>query len=305
MIYTVTLNPSLDYVMDVADFAVGAINRSSQEQIFPGGKGINVSQVLRELSMDNTAVYFAADFTGRHLTELLEAGRIRTRVIDLDEGMTRINVKMRAGDETAINAAGPPISDSAMRELYDTLSAVREGDVVVLSGNVPQNIPADVYTKIGAIVKEKRAEFVLDATGDALVNGLAQQPLFIKPNHEELGEILGREIADPEAARAGAAVLRDKGAKIVLVSMGAQGALLLWHDGTAYYGGNPDGKVKNTVGAGDSMVAGFLTGILQELGPTEALRLGIASGSATALSDGLATAAHIRELKDKITIQQL
>lgn len=305
MIYTVTLNPSLDYVMDVDDFAVGAINRSRREQIFPGGKGINVSQVLRELRADSTALYFAAGFTGRHLTELLEAGRIQTHEITLPEGLTRINVKMRSGEETAINAAGPPIPDAALQALYDALGELKEDDVVVLSGNVPGTLPADIYSTIGQIVQDQGADFVLDATGDALLNGLAQHPLFIKPNHEELGEIVGRRIETPEAALEGAKVLQEKGAQSVLVSMGALGAVLLWEDGTAYFGANPEIEMKNTVGAGDSMVAGFLTGVQRKLGPAKALALGIACGSATAMSDGLATAADIDVLKQRITIQQL
>lgn len=305
MIYTVTLNPSLDFVMDVAHFERGAINRSSGEMLLPGGKGINVSQVLNELSVENTALYFAAGFTGEKLSELLRAAQIRSRAIRLDAGMTRINVKIRAEEETAVNAAGPPVPPEKLALLYQILEGVGEGDTLVFSGNVPASLPDTVYSEMAAIVRKQKAKFVLDAAGKALLQALGQSPWFIKPNHEELAEILGEEVGSPAKALKGARLLQEKGALMVLVSMGEEGALLLGEDGRAFLAENPRGRVRNTVGAGDAMAAGFLAGILSGAGPEEALRLGTAAGSATAFSDGLASRDEIEALRDKVSIREL
>lgn len=306
MIYTVTLNPSLDYVMDLEHFAEKAINRSFQELILPGGKGINVSQVLRELEMETTAVYFAAGRTGSFLAGLLEERQIPTKVITLPAGSTRINVKLRvAGEETAINASGPAVTDEALQAFVAFLERLLPGDVLVLSGNVPKPLSDNIYADLATRVLKAGASFVVDATGEALMAALPQGPLFAKPNHEELAEILGREVRSPEEALEGARLLQRQGARSVLVSMGAKGAMLLWHTGEAYYAPNPEGQCRNTVGAGDSMVAGFLTGILRGSSPEDALALGIAAGSATAFSDELAKRAEIFDLLDRIQVRKM
>lgn len=305
MIYTVTLNPCLDYVMDVDGFQAGEINRSSAEQVYPGGKGINVSQVLDALGVENAAVYFSAGGTGAFLTRLLEERGIATREVRLAEGRTRINVKIRSDRETAINAKGPAVTEADLAKLYEKVSEAGEGDVVVLSGNVPSTLSAEIYAEIGRLARWSGAEFVVDATGASLMTSLKEKPLFVKPNHEELGEILGREIETPEEAIEGARMLQREGARIVLVSMGSRGAALLWHDGSAYRADNPNIEVRNTVGAGDSMVAGFLTALLRDAGPEEALALGVAAGSATAMSDGLADRETMERLKKQVMVYAL
>lgn len=305
MIYTVTLNPCLDYVIDAADFALGRINRSSRDFILPGGKGLNVSQVLNELGQENTAVYFSAGSLGDYLGELLAEKKVRSRAIKLAAGRTRINVKLRTSEETAVNAPGPTVSAGDLAKLYRFLQKLQPGDVAVLSGHLPPGAPADVYARIGRIVREQKAEFVLDAAAAPLLCALPEKPWFIKPNHEELAEILQCPIENPAQALAGARRLQQSGARHVLVSLGSGGAVLLCADGSSYGGANPPGQVKNTVGAGDAMTAAFLTALLQKKSPAACLALGIAAGSATAFSDELAKRAEIAALLPKVVVEAL
>lgn len=304
MIYTVTLNPSLDYVMDLGALIPGVINRSSCERILPGGKGLNVSQVLAGLNVPSAAVYFAAGFTGGELTELLRGKGIETHPILLPSGMTRINVKVRAGEETALNASGPPVDAASLEALAEVLEAAGEGDVAVFSGSVPRSLPADIYARLAAGLRRRGAEVVIDAEGEALLRTLPLRPWFIKPNHEELGAVLGRPLRSPQEALAGAGILQARGARHVLVSMGAAGAVLLTEKGERLWAENPPGKAVNTVGAGDSMVAGFLAALLDGRSPAEALCLGVAAGSATAMADGLAGGEEIRALAKKVRLQK-
>ena len=275
MIYTVTFNPAIDYVLHLtAPLAVGEINRTSDEACQFGGKGINVSGVLRELGCESIALGFTAGETGAWLERGLQLSGLKTRFIRLPDGMTRINVKVKGAKETEINGSGPNITPEAMQALWDNLEELGEGDILVLAGSIPSSMPQDVYQQILARLDGRGIRFVVDATRDLLVKVLPYHPFLIKPNNHELGEIFGKELNRDEEITQAARKLQQRGARNVLVSMAG--------DGT------PKGKVVNSVGAGDSMVAGFIAGYLQSGSYSYALRLGTACGSATAFSLGLA-----------------
>ena len=296
MIYTVTLNPSLDYIVDVENLTVGAINRSTKEAIYPGGKGINVSGVLAQLGCPSVALGFVAGETGAWLERGLAALGLCTDFIHLDHGMTRINVKIKASEETELNGAGPAIPASALQQLEEKLDALTENDVLILAGSIPSSMPQDTYERLLARLDGRGVRCVVDATRALLVNVLPYHPFLIKPNNHELGEIVGRELHTDEEIAAAARTLQEKGARNVLVSMAGDGALLLDEQGQTHRIGCPKGKVVNSVGAGDSMVAGFVAGWQQTRSYAVALRLGTACGSATAFSVGLATKADIEKL---------
>jgi len=299
MIYTVTFNPALDYVVRMDELALGQVNRTVSEDVQLGGKGINVSWVLRELGHENVALGFVAGFTGKAIEDGLAAKGVATDFIHLPAGLTRINVKLKAGEETEINGKGPDISAEALAELYHKLDALGEGDVLVLAGSIPASMPSDVYESILARLEGKKVLCAVDATRDLLVNVLKYRPFVIKPNNHELGEIFGRTLTTDEEIRECAAKLQEQGARNVLVSMAGDGAMLLDENGVCHRLAAHKGKVKNSVGAGDSMVAGFLAGYLDSGDYEQALRVGSAAGSATAFSDVLATRPEIEALLSK------
>ena len=299
MIYTVTFNPALDYVVRMDELALGQVNRTVSEDVQLGGKGINVSWVLRELGHENVALGFVAGFTGKAIEDGLAAKGVATDFIHLPAGLTRINVKLKAGEETEINGKGPDISAEALEELLHKLDALGEGDVLVLAGSIPASMPSDVYESILARLEGKKVLCAVDATRDLLVNVLKYRPFVIKPNNHELGEIFGRTLTTDEEIRECAAKLQEQGARNVLVSMAGDGAMLLDENGVCHRLAAHKGKVKNSGGAGDSMVAGFLAGYLDSGDYEQALRVGSAAGSATAFSDVLATRPEIEALLNK------
>ena len=297
MIYTVTFNPAIDYVVRLdAPLEVGAVNRAQGEDCVLGGKGINVSGVLAQLGCESVALGFVAGETGAWLERGLAAQGLKTDFVYLENGMTRINVKIKAGQETELNGAGPAIPESALQQLEAQLDKLAEGDILILAGSIPASLPQSVYERLLARLQGRGVRAVVDATRDLLVNVLPYHPFLIKPNNHELGEIVGKVLTTDAEIVAAARTLQEKGARNVLVSMAGDGALLLDEQGQVHRIGCPKGKVVNSVGAGDSMVAGFVAGYLQSRSYAQALRLGTACGSATAFSLGLATKEKIDEL---------
>lgn len=288
MIYTVTFNPSLDYVLKTGEFVPGAVNRASHEAIYPGGKGCNVSVVLSNLGVESKALGFAAGFTGAQLERMLAEYGCRTDFILLEEGFTRINVKIRAGEESEINGQGPVISPEALAKLYEKLERLVEGDILVLAGSIPNTLPEDMYERIMAGIHGKGIKVVVDATKDLLWNVLKYHPFLIKPNHHELGELFGLVLTTDEEIIMYAEKLQEQGARNVLVSMAGEGAVLVTENGEIHREYPPEGNVVNSVGAGDSMVAGFLAGYLYTGDYEKAFKLGLAAGSASAFSTWLA-----------------
>lgn len=288
MIYTLTLNPAIDYVAHVEKLKVGSINRSHSESVFFGGKGINVSTVLHELGINSTAMGFVAGFTGKAIEEGLKNKGIETDFVHLENGFSRINIKLREENETDINGQGPEIEEKDIIKLLEKLDRVQDGDTVVLAGSIPSSLPNDTYERIMQKLKSKNVRFAVDATGELLLNTLKYRPFLIKPNNDELGEIYGVEIKTQPDALVYAEKIQSEGARNVLVTMGGKGAILLDENGNKYYVKAHEGKVVNTVGAGDSTVAGFLAGYEKTGNYEYALKLGSASGSATAFSEGLA-----------------
>ena len=296
MIYTVTFNPSLDYIVTVKDFEEGKVNRTQDEAIFPGGKGINVSMVLKNLGIESTALGFMAGFTGNEIIRLLEEKGIATDFIHVKNGVSRINLKLRAGKETEINGKGPQILADDIQSLYRKLDALTEKDMLVLAGSIPEGIPESMYMDIMEYLKGRKIRIAVDATRDLLVNVLPYGPFLIKPNHHELGEIFGVELNGKEEAADYAVKLQERGAKNVLVSMAGEGAVLVTEDGQKLFAEAPKGKVVNSVGAGDSMVAGFLAGYMETGSFREAFAYGICTGSASAFSEELATREEVETL---------
>ena len=296
MIYTVTFNPSLDYIVTVPQFVCGRVNRTTEEKIFPGGKGINVSMVLKNLGLENTALGFYAGFTGEELKRLVEEKGICADFIPVREGMTRINVKLRSEQESEINGQGPAIAAEDIDALYAKLERLKEGDILVMAGSIPDVMPQTIYMDIMKRLAGKNLKIVVDATRDLLVNVLPYHPFLIKPNNHELGEIFGVTIEDKAKVVAYARKLQEKGARNVLVSMAGEGAVLVADDGSVFQAKAPKGRVVNSVGAGDSMVAGFLTGYLKEGNYEKAFQMGVCTGSASAFSEELATRAEVMEL---------
>lgn len=297
MIYTVTFNPAIDYVVRLdTPLQAGTINRAGGEDCVLGGKGINVSGVLAQLGCPSVALGFVAGETGAWLERGLAAQGLQTDFVHLPAGMTRINVKIKAGQETELNGAGPEISAEALAAFYQKLDALQEGDILVLAGSIPASLPADTYEKILERLQGCGVRPVVDAAGQLLAKVLPYRPFLIKPNHHELAELVGHPLRGEEEIARGARELQRQGARNVLVSMAGDGALLLDETETVHRIGAPQGTVINSVGAGDSMLAGFLAGYLQTGSYAEALRLGTACGSATAFSLGLATRADIDRL---------
>ena len=296
MIYTVTLNPALDYVVQVEEFTLGAVNRTAGEQIYPGGKGINVSVVLNTLGYDSVALGFIAGFTGNQLIRELQKKGVRNDFISVERGMTRINVKVKGGKETEINGIGPEVPAIAAQVLQIQMERLKAGDVLVLSGSVPKTLPENIYEKLMARLEERNVLVIVDTSGEALTNTLRYKPFLIKPNHHELGQIFNVEISDKETAKVYAEKLQQMGARNVLVSMAEKGALLLDETGNIYSCDAPKGVVKNSVGAGDSMVAGFVAAFLETKDYERAFQIGVAAGSASAFSEYLPTKSDILEV---------
>lgn len=299
MIYTVTFNPAIDYVVHVDKMALGKLNRSVTEQMYIGGKGINVSIVLARLGMKSTALGFVAGFTGKAIEDGAAKAGIETDFVHLNNGCSRINVKIKAGEETELNGQGPGIPESALAQLYEKLDKLQDGDTLVLAGSIPASLPGDIYELILARLAGKSIRTVVDAAGDLLLHVLKYKPFFIKPNLQELEELFGVELKTTDHILARAKELQAKGAVNVLVSMADRGAVLLDEQGRVHRCGVCRGRVWNSVGAGDSMVAGFLAGL--ESGDSEyALKLGTAAGGATAFSDGLAGKDRIYQLLEQL-----
>lgn len=300
MVYTVTFNPALDYVLHMEHFQTGGLNRTQSEEIHYGGKGVNVSTVLKNLGVENVALGFLAGFTGQALESgLLEAG-IRSDFIWLETGLTRVNVKIKSGQETEINNPGPAIPPGALDALFRKLDQLQPGDVVVLAGSIPDPHPEVIYQKLFSRLEGRGVLAVVDAAGTLLRTVLPYRPFLIKPNLQELGDLFGEclESGDREEILSRARQVQARGARNVLVSMAGDGSLLLDETGKSHWLGVPPGTVRNSVGAGDSMVAGFLAGWLKDGSYEAAHRMGAAAGSATAFSNGLASKAEILGLLD-------
>ena len=300
MIYTVTFNPSLDYIVSVDDFKLGLTNRTSSELILPGGKGTNVSTVLKNLGLESTALGFVAGFTGNEIVKRLNDMGIKSDFISIENGISRINLKLKSIDGTEINGAGPDISEEKVNELMDKLNQLKEGDVLVLAGSIPSSMSDNIYRDIMADLKDRGVMIVVDATKDLLLNVLEYHPFLIKPNNHELGEIFNVKLTTREEVIPYGRKLQEKGARNVLVSMAGEGAVLIAEDGQVFDAPAPKGKLINGVGAGDSMVAGFVAGWIEKQDYEYAFHMGVASGSASAFSENLATKEEIINVYNQV-----
>lgn len=302
MVYTVTFNPAIDYVVHTGEMKLGMTNRSEREEMYFGGKGINVSIVLRELGVDSKALGFTAGFTGEAIEKGLADMGIDTDFVRLENGNSRINVKIKSEEETELNGQGPDIDDDAVAALFEKLEALSDGDTLVLAGSIPSSLPSDIYERILAKLAGRDIRTVVDATKDLLLNVLKYKPFLIKPNNHELGEMFGVALSTDADIEKYARKLQKMGARNVLISMAGDGAMLIDETGEKHRCGVCKGTVKNSVGAGDSMVAGFTAGIQQgdQLDYEYALKLGTAAGGATAFSDGLAQKEKIAELLETL-----
>lgn len=303
MIYTVTLNPSIDFIVRLDHLELGSVNRMTSDDKFAGGKGINVSRILQRLDVDNTATGFIGGFTGRFVENGLIAEGIKTNFVQVSED-TRINVKIKAGEETEINGAGPKISDEKLEELKAILAGLSSEDTVVFAGSAPSSLGNQVYNTLIPIAKKAGAEVVCDFEGQTLLDSLNYQPLLVKPNNHELADIFGVELNGLEDIEKYAREILAKGAKNVIISMAGDGALLVTPE-AAYFAKPIKGTVKNSVGAGDSMVAGFTGEYVKSGDPIEALKWGVACGTATTFSNDLATAEFIKETHQEVEVEKL
>lgn len=302
MIYTMTLNPALDYNVITESFQEKRVNRSKTEYFVAGGKGLMESQMLHNLGVESIALGLVAGFTGEQLTKMLEAAGIRTEFVVLPEGMTRINVKLWGGIEGEINAAGPGCDENSRKVLCARLSELGQKDILCLAGTIPAGMPKNLYAEMMKICAKQGCRVVVDATGETLKETLSLHPFLVKPNHHELGELYQKELTTKEEVAFYAKKLCEDGVRNCLVSMGGDGAVLVAEDGVVYFGEAPEGIVKNTVGSGDSMVAGFLAAYEKTHSYETAFRMGIASGSASAFSDSLGTSEEVQELLSKVRI---
>ena len=303
MIYTVTLNPSIDFIVRLDELTLGSVNRMTSDDKYAGVKGINVSRVLKRLAIDNTATGFIGGFTGRFVTEGLDAEGITTDFVEVDQD-TRINVKIKAQSETEINGAGPVITDKQLAELEAILSKLTRDDIVVFAGSAPANLGNQVYKKLIPLVKETGAEVVCDFEGQTLLDALDYQPVLVKPNNHELADIFEVELSNLADIEKYARKLLAKGAQNVIISMAGDGALLVTKE-AAYFAKPIKGSVKNSVGAGDSMVAGFTGQYAKTHDAVEAFKWGVACGTATTFSDDLATAEYINDIYEKVEVEKL
>lgn len=300
MIYTITFNPALDYISKVDNFEIGKINRTKEEKVLPGGKGLNVSTVLKNLGFQSTALGFIAGFTGKELKTEIEKYGIQTDFIEVKEGITRINVKISSDVETALNGNGPIITEEDIEKLLEQISKFNNEDIVILAGNIPKGIKNNIYEIICSKLEKNGVTFVVDSTKELLINVLKYKPFLIKPNKEELEETFKEKIETNEDIVKHAEKLQDMGARNVLISLGGDGAILITETKEVYYSKAPKGKVLNTVGSGDSMVAGFIAGYQKNRDYNEAFKMGIAAGSASAFSMNLATLPEVESLLKEI-----
>ena len=299
MIYTVTFNPAIDYVMHIPEMNAGMVNRSEREEIYFGGKGINVSFVLMELGIKSKALGFVAGFTGEAIEKGISDKGIESDFVHLKNGVSRINVKIKSGSETELNGQGPEITDEELAEFFLKLDEIKSGDIIILAGSVPNTLPSDIYERIMEKLSDREVKAVVDATKELLMNVLKYKPYLVKPNNHELGEIFGVKFTSTEEIVQYAWKLKEMGAQNVLVSMAGDGAVLLDENGKTHICGVCSGTVKNSVGAGDSMVAGFLAGSMED-NYEYALKLGTAAGGATAFSEGLAQKDEIYRLMEQL-----
>lgn len=305
MIYTVTLNPSIDYVIKVDKLTTGNINRVNEEHVYPGGKGINVTRILKSLDNDNIALGFVSGFTGDYIINSLQELNLKSDFIKVKEGFTRINVKVKSEEETEINGQGPKISEEELNQFYKVIDKLVDGDILILSGSIPSCLDERLYESIMKKVEDRDIKVIVDATKNLLLNVLKYKPFLIKPNNHELAEMFNVELNSTEDVVFYARKLKEMGAQNVLISMGKDGALLVTEKDEVFASSVAKGEVVNSVGAGDSMVAGFIAGYLKSNSYEEALRLGAASGGATAFSSDLATREFIDKLVDEIKIEKI
>lgn len=303
MIYTVTLNPSIDYIVRLDKVLIGSVNRMDSDDKFAGGKGINVSRVLKRLGIENTATGFIGGFTGKFITDTLEEEGISSHFVEVEQD-TRINVKIKADAETEINGPGPEISNQKLEELEKFLSSLTSEDTVVFAGSSPKNLGNVVYKKLIGITRKTGAQVVCDFEGQTLLDSLEFEPLLVKPNNHELGDIFGVKLESLDQIESYARQILDKGAQHVIISMAGDGALLVTRDG-AYFAKPIKGNVKNSVGAGDSMVAGFTGEFVRSGDVIQAFKWGVACGTATTFSDDLATADYIKEIYEKVEVEKI
>lgn len=304
MIYTVTFNPSLDYIVSVEDFKLGLTNRTSSELMLPGGKGLNVSMVLGNLGIENTALGFIAGFTGEEIVRRIEQMGVRSDLIAVDNGISRINVKLKSIDGTEINGCGPKIREESVQRLMEKLDILGAGDVLILAGSIPASMPDDMYRRIMERLSGRDVMIAVDATKDLLVNVLPFHPFLVKPNNHELGEIFGVELKTRDEVIPFAKKMQEMGAVNVLVSMAGEGAVLAAADGSIHKAPAPEGKLVNGVGAGDSMVAGFLAGWMEKKDYGHAFAMGLSAGSASAFSEQLATREEVEAVYRQVRKQQ-
>ena len=300
MIYTITFNPALDYIVRVNDFKVGQVNRTSYEEIYAGGKGINVSIVLNNLDVENIALGFIAGFTGDEIENRVKNMGCKTDFIKLNNGMSRINVKLKSNEESEINGQGPVINENDLEQLFNKLDLFKEGDVLVLAGSIPSTLPENIYEIIMRKLENKNIKIIVDATKDLLLNVLKYKPFLIKPNHHELAELFNVEIKNEEEIIKYAKKLKEMGARNVLISMAGDGAIFITEDNRVIKSNVPKGELVNSVGAGDSMVGGFIAGYLNNSNLEEAVKMGVATGSESAFSEGLATKDKVYNLLKEI-----
>lgn len=305
MIYTVTLNPAIDYLIKLDDLKIGSVNRVEDEKVYAGGKGINVSNMLQQLDCKSTALGFVSGFTGDFITESLQKKGINNKFIKLKNGFTRINVKIKGNEETEINGQGPLITKEELNELYKIIDELNSDDILVLAGSIPSTLDDKLYENIMERIENKNIRVVVDATKNLLLNVLKYKPFLIKPNNHELEEIFNVKLSSNKEIIKYANKLKDMGARNVLVSMGKDGALLVSENNEVYISNVAKGEVKNSVGAGDSMVAGFLNGYLKTNDFGEALKQGAACGGATAFSYDIATKEFIEDIKKQIIVEKL
>ncbi|SHJ28066.1 fructose-1-phosphate kinase [Clostridium cavendishii DSM 21758] len=300
MIYTITFNPALDYMVKVEGLNFGMVNRTSYEEVYAGGKGINVSIVLKNLETESRALGFIAGFTGNEIEKRVKEANVSTDFIKLSEGMSRINVKIKSDKETELNGNGPKISEKELDNLFEKLEGLKEDDFLVLAGSIPSSLPRNTYEVIMDRLRNRGINFVVDATGELLLNVIKYKPFLVKPNHHELSELFGVQISSEDEIIYYAKRLREMGAENVIISMAGDGAIFISSTGEVIKTAAPKGEVVNSVGAGDSMVAGFIAGYLKNRDLNEAFKMGIATGSASAFSKDLATKQKVDELLAQI-----
>lgn len=300
MIYTITFNPSLDYLVNVPDLNIGGVNRSSADNIYVGGKGLNVSIVLKNLGLDNKSLGFIAGFTGKEILNLMDKVNCECNFVELEEGNSRINIKIKGNIETEINGQGPSIKNTDIEKLFDKLSNLKNGDILVLAGSIPSTLSDNIYEVIMEKLQDKNISFVIDATKDLLSKSLKYKPFLIKPNNHELGEIFNKKLTTNEEIIEHAKKLKKQGAKNVLVSMAGDGAILVDENDDCHYLPAPNGTLVNSVGAGDSMVAGFITGWVKFKNYKDAFKMAVATGSASAFSEWLAEESKVMEIYNNL-----